>query len=98
LFLHSIKVKTREGRPIFISGNKDFGFTNGGVNQIIASVLGLYDSERLAEPTIDGVAKSWSSVDSAVSSAIKSAKKVVLLSNTIISPSLTRAIAEMELS
>ena len=95
----SIKVKTREGRPIFISGNKDFGFTNGGVNpQIIASVLGLYDSERLAEPTIDGVAKSWSSVDSAVSSSLKSAKKVVLLSNTIISPSLTRAIAEMELS
>ena len=95
----SIKVKTREGRPIFISGNKDFGFTKGGVNpQIIASVLGLYDSQRLAEPTIDGVAKSWTSLDSAVSSAIKSAKKVVLLSNTIISPSLTRAISEMELS
>ena len=36
----SILVKTREGRPIYIKGNKDFGFTNGGVNpQIIASVF-----------------------------------------------------------
>ena len=43
----SILVKTREGRPIYIKGNKDFGFTQGGTNpQIIASVLGLYDSDR----------------------------------------------------
>ena len=35
----SILVKTREARPIFIKGNKDFGFTKGGVNpQIVASV------------------------------------------------------------
>ena len=48
----SILVKTREGRPIYIKGNKDFGFTNGGTNaQIIASVLGLYDSARLQGPT-----------------------------------------------
>ena len=40
----SILVKTREARPIFIKGNKDFGFTSGATNpQIIASVLGLYD-------------------------------------------------------
>jgi molybdopterin-containing oxidoreductase family iron-sulfur binding subunit len=44
----SILVKTREGRPIYIKGNKDYGFTKGAVNpQIIASVLGLYDSERV---------------------------------------------------
>lgn len=95
----SIKVKTREGRPIFIAGNKDFGFTKGGVNpQIIASVLGLYDSERLTSPTIKGASKSWSELDKAVISAIKTAKKVVLLSNTIISPSMNRSISEMELA
>ena len=38
----NILVKTREGRPIYIKGNKDHGVSNGAVNpQIIASVLGL---------------------------------------------------------
>ena len=95
----SILVKTREARPIFVKGNKDFGFTKGGVNaQIVASVLGLYDSERLSHPTAGGTNASWSSIDKAISSAIQSAKSVTLLTNTIISPSLKRAIAEMSLS
>ena len=92
----SIMVKTREGRPIFIKGNKDFGFTKGGTNpQIIASVLGLYDSARLANPLAKGQKASWSSVDASISKAIASAKKVTLLSNTVISPSIQRAISEM---
>ena len=92
----SIMVKTREGRPIFIKGNKDFGFTKGGTNpQIIASVLGLYDSARLANPLAKGEKASWSSVDASISKAIASAKKVTLLSNTVISPSIQRAISEM---
>jgi molybdopterin-containing oxidoreductase family iron-sulfur binding subunit len=92
----SIMVKTREGRPIFIKGNKDFGFTQGGTNpQIIASVLGLYDSERLTDPQANGSKSSWATVDAAISKAIASAKKVTLLSNTVISPSIKRAIAEM---
>ena len=91
----SILVKTREGRPIYIKGNKDFGFTKGSVNpQIIASVLGLYDSERLVGPLQSGKSTGWSKLDGDVISAIKKAKSVVLLSNTIISPSLSRAIGE----
>ena len=40
----SILVKTREGRPIFVKGYKDFGMTGGSINpQIAASVLGMYD-------------------------------------------------------
>ena len=47
----SILVKTREGRPIHIKGNKDHGITHGSVNpQIAASVLSLYDGERLKKP------------------------------------------------
>ena len=95
----SILVKTREGRPIYIKGNKDFGFTAGGTNaQIIASVLGLYDSARLQEPTIDGQGKSWSKVDDGVKAGLKAAKKVVLVSNTVISPSLGMAIGELAAS
>jgi molybdopterin-containing oxidoreductase family iron-sulfur binding subunit len=92
----SIMVKTREGRPIFIKGNKDFGFTKGGTNpQIIASVLGLYDSARLAQPLANGSNTNWKTVDTAISAAIAKAKKVTLLSNIIISPSIQRAISEM---
>ena len=92
----SILVKTREGRPIFIKGNHEFGFTKGGTNsQIVASVLGLYDSERLTGPKANKKDVSWSSVDKEISNAIKSAKKVTVLSNTIISPSMNRAIADM---
>jgi molybdopterin-containing oxidoreductase family iron-sulfur binding subunit len=95
----SILVKTREGRPIYIKGNKDFGFTKGAVNpQIIASVLGLYDSERVTGPTANGKLTSWSKVDDAIVSNIKKAKDVVLLTNSIISPSMKRAINEMALS
>jgi molybdopterin-containing oxidoreductase family iron-sulfur binding subunit len=91
----SILVKTREGRPIYIKGNKDFGFTNGGTNaQIIASVLGLYDSARLQGPTSNGKQTSWSKIDDSLKASLKSAKKVTLVSNTIISPSLQMAIAE----
>ena len=50
----SILVKTREGRPIYIKGNADYGVSKGAVNaQIIASVLGLYEGSRLQNPTIN---------------------------------------------
>ncbi len=95
----SILVKTREGRPIFIKGNKDFGITKGATNpQIIASVLPLYDSARLTSPMMNGKAKSWQEIDGDIKSKLNDiiAKKgkVVLVSNTIISPS-TGATIEM---
>jgi molybdopterin-containing oxidoreductase family iron-sulfur binding subunit len=89
----SILVKTREGRPIYIKGNKDFGIANGGVNpQIIASVLGLYDSSRLQGPSAKGQAGEWGAIDKAIKGDLKKAKKVVVVSNSIISPSLSAAI------
>lgn len=95
----SILVKTREGRPIYIKGNKDHGINNGGTNpQIIASVLGLYDSARLQDPTAKGEVKAWSSIDDAIKASLKGAKKVVLVSNTVISPSLGMAIGELATS
>jgi MoCo/4Fe-4S cofactor protein with predicted Tat translocation signal len=94
----SILVKTREARPIFIKGNKDFGFTKGGTNpQIIASVLGLYDSERLNGVRSKGVDTNISvdKADKAILTALKGAKEIVLLTPTVISPSLNTAISTM---
>ena len=43
-------VKAREGRPIWVKGNKDFGLTRGGVTpRVGASVLNLYNSDRLQD-------------------------------------------------
>ena len=49
----SILVKTREGRPIHIEGNKLSTVTGGGVNaNVNSSVLSLYDSTRIQSPFI----------------------------------------------
>jgi len=95
----SILVKTREARPIFIKGNKDFGFTKGGTNpQIIASVLGLYDSERLNGVRAKGSDENIpvGNADKAIVSALKAAKDIVVLSPTVISPSMNTAISALE--
>jgi molybdopterin-containing oxidoreductase family iron-sulfur binding subunit len=88
----SILVKSREGRPIFIKGNRDWGFTNGAVNpQIAASVLSLYNASRLTDPQVGEENASWEDVDGAIAKQLNKAanggKKIVLLSGTEISPS-----------
>jgi molybdopterin-containing oxidoreductase family iron-sulfur binding subunit len=93
----NILVKTREGRPIFIKGNKDFGFTNGTVNpQIIASVLSLYDGERLKYAQMNGEDQPTAKVDGEIKNKldeiIKKKGEVVLVSKTLASPSSYRAI------
>ncbi len=99
----SILVKTREGRPIYIKGNRDFGFTGGATNpQIIASVLGLYDGSRLTDAKENGKTVSWDKLDSTVVSQLKAigkkGGKVAVVSNTIISPSMKLALGELATS
>ncbi|MBD3639163.1 MAG: TAT-variant-translocated molybdopterin oxidoreductase [Crocinitomicaceae bacterium] len=86
----NILVKSREGRPIHIKGNRDFGITKGAINpQIGASVLSLYNQERLQAPTVDGQATTWTDIDAQITKALNGvgSKKIVLLSGTEISPS-----------
>ncbi|HLW29471.1 MAG TPA: TAT-variant-translocated molybdopterin oxidoreductase [Brumimicrobium sp.] len=97
----NILVKTREGRPIYIKGNKDFGFTNGGVNpQIISSVLSLYNEARLQYAFKGGQGVSTADADSEIMAELNKIKakngKVVLLSNTLASPSSYKAVKEFE--
>jgi MoCo/4Fe-4S cofactor protein with predicted Tat translocation signal len=99
----NILVKTREGRPIYIKGNKDFGFTNGAVNpQIIGSVLSLYDSERLGYATINGEAQATATVDGEIIGQLNAIKvkggKIAIIANTLASPSAYAAIAAFKTS
>ncbi len=90
----SIMVKTREGRPIHIKGNTDFGFGGGGISpEIAASVLSLYDNERLKAPLISGSQSTWADLDKKVMDGLKNAGEITIVSNTIISPSTQMLIA-----
>ena len=87
-----ILVKTREGRPIFISGNTSSTLTKGAVNaRVNSSVLSLYDNNRLKNPLANGKDSDWNTVDSAIKNELASAKNVRILSSTIISDA-TRSI------
>jgi MoCo/4Fe-4S cofactor protein with predicted Tat translocation signal len=88
----NVLVKAREGRPIWVKGNKDFGLTRGGITpRIGASVLNLYNNDRLRGPVSVGSSVSWSDADADIQSKLKvianRGGKVRILSNTIISPS-----------
>ncbi|SHF71956.1 quinol:cytochrome c oxidoreductase iron-sulfur protein precursor [Flavobacterium fluvii] len=94
----NLLVKTREGRPIKIDNNTIEGAKFSANARIHASILSLYDSMRLKEPKIAGKPASWVDVDSKIKSSLAEAKakggQVVLLTNTLASPSTEKLIAE----
>ena len=95
----AVLVKTREGRPIYIKGNKDRGVNKSGINpRIAASVLSLYNGARLKQPMVDGANASWSDVDATVKAQLtkiaSAGGAIRILTNTIISPSTESAIAD----
>ena len=88
----SVLVKTREGRPIFVQGNDSTGLGKANA-RVIGSVLGVYDSARLAGPSVLREDASWSALDSAMKDALASnSGRHVILSKTILSPSSQKAI------
>ena len=97
----SILVKTREGRPIFIQGNKLSSITQGSVNsRVIASVLDLYNKDRLKGPKVKGQDSEWKTVDSEINQKISSITgsggKIALVSKSITSPSTLNLVSEIQ--
>ncbi|HVW96522.1 MAG TPA: TAT-variant-translocated molybdopterin oxidoreductase [Mucilaginibacter sp.] len=95
----AILVKTREGRPIKIEGHpKDIIAKGGASAQAQASVLDLYDVNRLQGPVKDGEQTGWAQVDDFVVRellAIKGAgKKIAIVTSTVTSPSTSGVIAD----
>ncbi|OIQ21755.1 MAG: quinol:cytochrome C oxidoreductase [Flavobacterium sp. MedPE-SWcel] len=94
----NILVKTREGRPIKVENNNLPGSKIKPNARVYASVLSLYDSMRLKEPMVSGKPASWEAVDAQVkrglANAASSGGQVVLLTNTMASPSTDKLIAE----
>jgi len=91
----SVLVKTREGRPIKIEGNPQSPLFKGGVAATDhATILELYDNERLQGPKSEGNDVDWNTLDSKLGKALAGAKNIRIVSGAINSPSAKRAIAE----
>jgi MoCo/4Fe-4S cofactor protein with predicted Tat translocation signal len=92
----NVLVKTREGRPIKIERN-GLAKNGGSVNaRVHASVLSMYDKNRVQNPMIGGEDVTWSDFDAAVAQEMvdMSGKDVVLLTQTFASPSTSKLIKE----
>ena len=95
----NILVKTREGRPIKVENNKLQGAVSGANARVHASVLSLYDNLRLKSPKIEGKEVSWNEVNTKIKASLVEAKakggQIVLLTNTMASPSTDKLIADL---
>ena len=91
-------VKTREGRPVKLEGNPSHPLSHGGLCAVgQASLLDLYDSQRLKGPWMQGRSAIWEEVDRQIAAELavirSSGRAVRVLSGTISSPTLR---AEMQ--
>lgn len=100
----NVLVKTREGRPIRINANKTakyFGTTNARVQ---ASVLSLYDSDKVRGPLSKGEKElaptSWEKLDQQILAKLKAVggKKVIILTSSLPSPSTKKVIENFKAS
>lgn len=95
----SVLVKTREGRPIRINPNpaaKDLGCTNARAQ---ASVLSLYDNDKVKEPTLDGQNSTFDAIDDLVINSLANTtagKKVVVLSHSLPSPTFKKLFGDFK--
>ncbi len=99
-----ILVKTREGRPIKINGNDEHPVNKGkACARGQASILNLYDPERLREPMKGSgqgfSSASWQVADSAIISALASAasagKEIAVVMKTLTSPTGKQALDDL---
>ena len=95
----ALLVKTRDGRPIKVEGNAESEIFGGGTCATgQATVLSLYDGDRLRGPLWYGEPTTWQDIDARVearlAAAVAARHRVALLSTTIVSPSTRAVIAE----
>jgi len=94
----SVLVKTREGRPIKIDNNTVSNGLSAGKARVHASVLDLYDIQRIQNPQIENRDVTWTEFFSSLEADLKSnaEKKTYLLTQTFASPSTDKLIKEFQ--
>ena len=94
----SILIKTREGRPIKVESNTDAPTLGGANARVHASVLSMYDTQRLQGPKGNGNDISWEDLHAQVGAKLNAlaatGKEVVLMTQTFASPTTIKIIAD----
>ncbi len=87
-FPYGLVVKTIDGRPIKVDGAPGHPLNDGKSNaQIQASIMSLYDPDRLKTPMRGREALTWGQADRAVIQALKNATSTVLVTRGLLGPS-----------
>lgn len=96
-----ILIKTREGRPIKVDGNPDHPVSKGKIcAQGQASILGLYDPDRLKSPrkkkgkVTENV--EWKTADDEILRSLSTAgnSEIAIITNKIVSPTEDKVLKE----
>ena len=99
-----VLIKTREGRPIKVDGNPDHPVNRGkACAKCQASILSLYDPERLKNPMIktqsgEFLRSTWQNVDDKIRSILSSSngKEIAIISHRIISPTGKKVLQDFQ--
>jgi Fe-S-cluster-containing dehydrogenase component len=103
LATHGVLVKTREGRPIHIEGNRDHAVSRGKTSlRAMADLLGLYDPDRLRAPVHKGAPATWEDATTALAKALSDARlleqPVLFLTGALLSPTQKALLYDLKLA
>jgi len=84
---YGLEIKTVDGRPIKIEGNPDHPVNLGASSAAMqASVLSLYDPDRLREPHDQKGPVTWEAADERIVQALRQASRVILVTRAGLGP------------
>jgi molybdopterin-containing oxidoreductase family iron-sulfur binding subunit len=97
---YAVLVKTREGRPIHITGNDEHPLLKGKTSpRAVAEVLRLYDPDRLRAPRFEGREIGWDDAEGRLVKAVAAAKaagtQVLLVTGALESPARRALVGEL---
>ncbi|MHC4671043.1 MAG: 4Fe-4S dicluster domain-containing protein, partial [Planctomycetota bacterium] len=85
---YGLMIKTVDGRPIKIEGNPDHPINQGRSSAAMqASLLSLYDPDRLRNPLKGNRELTWEEADKEIIEALKNASSVGLITRSNLGPS-----------
>jgi molybdopterin-containing oxidoreductase family iron-sulfur binding subunit len=98
---NSILLKVRDGRPIKIEGNDLSTISKGATSaRVQASILSLYDPDRIMKPLIKQNVADWEEVNKQIIEKLNEIrsnnKKLAIISHSIISPSFINLLEEFK--
>lgn len=101
-----ILIKTREGRPIKVDGNPDHPISRGKIcAKGQASILNLYDPNRLRKPHYGSASNTvsslrWNDADTEIirrlENAVTSGKEIALVTRTVTSPTTKKVLDDFK--